>query len=60
MIAHLVEVMVSRLDVERILTRSLFPPTVTRTGGAPPTVVVQDGRVAIHVRLLSYRNERQN
>lgn len=54
--SDLIEVIISSLDVKRILTRSLFPATVTGAGGAPPAVVVQDGWVAVHVRLLSYRS----
>ena len=52
----LVEVTIGGLDVKRILPRSLLPATVTGAGGAPPAVVVQDGGVAIHVWLLSYRS----
>lgn len=52
----LIEVIISSLDVKRILTRSLFPATVAGACGAPPAVVVQNGWVAVHVRLLSYRS----
>ena len=54
--ADLVEVVVGRLDVERIFSWHLLPAAVTGAGGAPPAVVVQDGRVSIHVCLLSCRN----
>ncbi len=56
----LVKIIISSLDVKRILARSLLPATVAGAGGAPPAVVIQDGRVAIHVWLLSYKKECQN
>lgn len=53
----LVKVIIGSLDIKRIITRSLFPSTITGAGGATPAVVVQDGWVAIHVWLLSFRHQ---
>lgn len=52
----LVEVVVGSLDVKWIVPRRLLPAAVTGTGGAPPAVVVHDGRIVVQVRLLACRN----
>lgn len=55
--SDLVEIIIGSLDVKRVLARGLFFATVTGAGGAPPTVVVHDGGIMVHVWLFSCGNE---
>ena len=57
---HLKEVIVGSLDVKRVLARRLLPSAVAGAGRSPPAVVVEYGRVAVHLRLLTCKNKYIN